>query len=148
MVAFGKLNLAYEAFEAAVARALGDDIRSDKRAARELWTAIAGVDWHHPKTGHEVGLTFRAAGELVANVRGEGSYIDWFLCAGPGWVSERIARALEKEGWVYDDSGEACDEPGCRAKARYFTRSGGAMCLDHSPVSKSPKQKSKTVFFQ
>jgi len=102
-------------FEAAVNRALGDQIRADDEMARAMWSALANVDWYHPETGNTASYSFRAAGDLIAAIRGSGHYMYWY-CSGPyAQVSDHIARSMKKEGWIYDDMPPICDEPGCLA---------------------------------
>lgn len=86
-------------FEMSVERSLGEAIRGDRQIGVEMWQALSNVDWAH-RDGHTAGYSFRAAGDLVAAIRGEGMYMDWY-CSGPsGVVSERIAAALASEGWT------------------------------------------------
>jgi hypothetical protein len=88
-------------FEMAVNRALGADMVDDDEACAEVWCALANVDWTH-KNGDTASYSFRAAGDLVAAVSGKGNYTRWY-CSGPdGQVSDRVRRALAKEGWRYD----------------------------------------------
>lgn len=88
-------------FEEAVEHQLGDKIRSDDKLAIAMWSALANVDWKNTN-GDTAGYSFRAAGDLVAAIRGSGVYMDWY-CSGPdGVVSEEIAGALAKEGWTYE----------------------------------------------
>lgn len=87
-----------DAFEVAVERALGDAIRSDEQVGHEMWSALANVDWVH-ENGDDAGYTFRAAGDLVAAIRGSGMYMDWYCASPSGVVSERVEKAMATQGW-------------------------------------------------
>jgi hypothetical protein len=98
-----------DAFEMAVKRCLGEALKDDKIAV-ELWSALANQGWHH-RDGSTAAYSFRAAGGLIAAVRREGCYLDWYCCGPDGVVSKRIADALATEGW-YPDADDA--PPGFR----------------------------------
>lgn len=124
-------------FEAAVERALGEKIRADDEIAKAMWCALANVDWFHPESGDSAGYSFRAAGDLVAAIRGTGNYMDWYCCGPDGRVVEIISRAMKKEGWIWDDSGSVCDEPGCIEPAGCGTPTPTGYrttCLNHKPT--------------
>ena len=92
-----------DAFEMAVNRALGAAMRDDDDLCRDMWSALANVDWVH-EDGNTASYSFRAAGDLIAAIVGTGNYMDWY-CSGPAEVvSGQIADALATEGWVvWDD---------------------------------------------
>lgn len=85
-------------FEVAVNKVLGDRIKQDDNIACQMWCALANVDWIH-KDGDTASYSFRAAGDLVAAIRGKGDYMDWYCCNTEGIVSEEIRAALITEGW-------------------------------------------------
>jgi hypothetical protein len=89
-----------DAFEAAVNRALGKQICKSEKFAAFMWGALANIDWEH-ESGDTAGYSFRAAGDLIAAIRGEGMYMDWYCSAPVGVVSKEIADAMAKEGWKY-----------------------------------------------
>ena len=81
-----------------VDRVLGPRVRQDGAAAIDLWSALAGIEWHGPE-GAIVCYSLRDAGDLVAWVREDGDYLDWY-CSGPtSIVASWINFSLGCEGW-------------------------------------------------
>ncbi len=98
----GREHRPEDLFEVAVKRALGDQMATDHDLCVEVWSALTNRDWRHVN-GDTADYSFRAAGDVVAAVRGEGDYMDWY-CSGPkGAVSTRVRAALLREGWQTDE---------------------------------------------
>jgi hypothetical protein len=89
-----------DAFEMAVNRVYGDLVRANDGAACDVWCALANVDWKH-ESGDTASYSFRAAGDLVAAIRGKGMYIDWYCCGDYPRVTSEFAQAMANEGWTY-----------------------------------------------
>lgn len=88
-------------FEAALNAVLGGRISESEAFAAEAWSAITNVRWFKAD-GYIALLSFRRAGDVIAAIRGEGDYLDWY-CSGPsGVVSDEIRAALANHGWVPD----------------------------------------------
>ncbi|API60157.1 hypothetical protein BSL82_13305 [Tardibacter chloracetimidivorans] len=87
-------------FELTVDRLLGGRIRADGAAAIDLWCALANIEWIAPD-GDIVSYSQRAAGEMVAWIREEGDYIDWYCSGVGGQVASWIETALAEEGWTW-----------------------------------------------
>ena len=81
----------------------GSDLRSSKEFCVEMWSALANIQWYYKDNKEDQGFTFRQAGGVIAEIRGEGCYMDWY-CSGPdGVVSENIAERMAKHGWIWKE---------------------------------------------
>lgn len=130
-----------ERFERDLQEGLGDSIHDDD-VAEELWSALANVEWYHPESHDTAGYSFRGAGGLIAQLRDEGNYMDWYCCARDGVVSNNIARVLKKRGWISDTMPPICDEPGCLADVSCGTPTANgyrSTCSEHEP-EREPKK--------
>lgn len=89
-------------FEMDVERVLGDRIRSDTDVAEAMWSAVTNVEWRH--VGGDTALySARAAGDMIAAIRGTGNYLDFYCCGLPiDVVSSEFAEAMAAIGWTYD----------------------------------------------
>ena len=136
-----------EKFEQALRDGLGDTIKDDE-IAKQLWSALANVDWYHPESHNAASYSFRAAGGLIAELRGEGDYMDWYCCGPYATVSDHIARVLKKQGWIYDDEAAICDEPGCLNDVVMGTPTPGgyrSTCSLHDPRKQASRVAAATA---
>lgn len=95
-------------FEAAVSRVLGEQIKASEprgwgakapyNPAEQMWCALANMDWAH-ENGDTAAYSFRAAGDMIAAIRGDGDYMDWYCCGPYAVVSDLVREAMAKEGW-------------------------------------------------
>jgi hypothetical protein len=102
-----------DAFEAMLARTLGERMKSNNDLCKDVWAALANVTWYHPESKQEYSCSFRYAGGLIADLRGEGDYMDWYCCAPNASITDEIRRTFKKEGWIADDMSTICQAPGC-----------------------------------
>ncbi len=111
----------------------------DDEFATEVWGALANVDWYNPQKNLKASYSFRAAGGLIAEMRGEGDYMDWY-CSGPyAIVNEYIAMSMKKLGWIADTLPSVCDEPKCIKAAECCSSIDGkyrVTCYEHSGFNK------------
>ena len=91
-------------FEAALEALLGDRVRQDEAFACRLWSSLTNISWRHSSAG-TVEYSFRSAGGLVAQLRREGCYLDWYMCGKAGSLDQEIATILAGAGW--QPSGDA-----------------------------------------
>lgn len=87
-------------FAQAVERVLGDRIRADEIVARAVWEMIAGVDWVHAN-GDTALYSWRLAGDILAAIRGNGNYMDWYgkYCVQGQSITDEGKTAMATQGW-------------------------------------------------
>jgi hypothetical protein len=91
------------------ADALGDDllwsdrlrslVRGSALFAELLYAALCNTTWTRAADGREGSVSWRRAGRLVATLRGEGDYTDWYCAGGEGTVDEVVLAELRALGW-------------------------------------------------
>ena len=94
-------------FEETLARLFGDMLRADKHFCVRLWSSLANIRWLH-EDGVRASFSFRAAGGLIADIRGEKeeySYMNWYMSGEDGRVHSEIAAPLAREGWIWETPG-------------------------------------------
>ena len=67
--------------------------------AELLYASLCGTRWRHRATGTLWSASMRQTGAIVATVRGEGDYLDWYCSGGEDVVDERVAALIEGLGW-------------------------------------------------
>ena len=74
--------------------------------ARLLYAALCNTEWRHRAAGERWSCSWRSAGGVVAHVRGEGDYLDWYCSGGEGLVDEGVLAEIKALGWelVADDA--------------------------------------------
>lgn len=72
--------------------------QSDLLAAL-LYGALCNTLWKHTASGVEWSCSWRSAGGIVAALRGEGDYLDWYCSTGEGLVDEQVLVEIRALGW-------------------------------------------------
>ena len=67
--------------------------------ARLLYAALCNTGWRHRATGTPWSCSWRGAGDVVAHLRGEGDYMDWYCSGGEGLVDEGVLKEIDALGW-------------------------------------------------
>ncbi len=71
----------------------------DRHLAKLLYGALCNTDWYHTD-GSGWSCTWRYAGGLVADLRGENEgYMDYYCSGVEGCVDPRVASLLNSLGW-------------------------------------------------
>jgi hypothetical protein len=73
-------------------------VRSDLFAAL-LFGAVCNTQWKHTASGVEWSCSWRSADGIVAALRGEGDYLDWYCSSGEGLVDEQVLAEIPALGW-------------------------------------------------
>mgnify|MGYP003325198580 CR=1 FL=1 len=110
-----KENL-YVKFENAIAKYLGERMKTDDELCSNVWSSLANVDWYYildEKDFGAVSYSWRAAGGLISNIIDRGSYMDWYMSGPDAVVNEEFRRVMKKAGFIPDDRPMICDEPNC-----------------------------------
>jgi len=65
---------------------------------QRIYGSITNMDWRHGN-GDTASYSFRAAGDLIASLVGEGDYMDWYCSWYEGQVDDIVAKGMAKQGW-------------------------------------------------
>lgn len=106
----------YDIFKSVIKKYFGERMKTDDDLCTRIWCSLANIDWYYIRNLPEcymITYSFRAAGQLIADIREEGNYMDWY-CSGPdGTLDHEFHTIMRKEGFIPDDFPTVCDEPGC-----------------------------------
>ncbi len=86
--------------ETVLAALFGGWIRESAANAELLWASLTNTVWVAP-SGDENLISFRCAGDIIAAIRDEGDYMNWYCCARAGDVDQFIAAEMAKLGWSF-----------------------------------------------
>ena len=64
-----------------------------------LYSALCNTTWRKDAGGPVWSCSWRHAGAVVANLRAEGDYLDWYCSMGEGLVDEQVMAEIEAIGW-------------------------------------------------
>ncbi len=73
-------------------------MRSDSIATL-LYGALCNTVWRHVATGTVWHCSWRHAGSIVAMLRCEGDYMDWYCSMGEGFVDEQVLAEINALSW-------------------------------------------------
>lgn len=73
-------------------------VRSDLFATL-LYAALCNTQWKHAASGAQWSCSWRYAGGIVAALRGQGDYMDWYCSMGEGLVDEQVFTEIQSLGW-------------------------------------------------
>ena len=101
----------YAQFEQDLTDALGVAMARDGVLCARVWGSLANMQWQHTFSEDLVAYSWRSAGALIAEIRGEGDYMDWYMSGPAGEVHPHVKGALAKFGWSpvpYDEALYTC----------------------------------------
>jgi len=64
-----------------------------------LYGALCNTTWRHKATGKPWDCSWRHAGAVVASLRCQGDYMDWYCSMGEGLVDEQVLTEIQALGW-------------------------------------------------
>jgi len=98
-------DYSYDEFAITLNACLGDYIRESPENAFEVWSALANVEWRREGDNGDVdtaAYSFRAAGDLLAAIRADGTNYNTCYCSGnDGEGTPFIAEAMKEKGWEF-----------------------------------------------
>lgn len=87
-------------FEADLELLFNDKIKNDDSFCKRLYSSITNIRWINK--GIVFDCSFRYAGAIIADIRGSGNYMDWYLDGETASIDDEIYSELNKLGWKYE----------------------------------------------
>lgn len=81
-------------------------LRSSKSYCKRFYSTLCNNELFKGEFG--TGYSWRATGGLIADLLGQGDYMDWYCSGNEGLIDEEVEQDLARLGWVvkpYDDEG-------------------------------------------
>lgn len=75
-------------------------MRASKLYCKKFYAAMCNTNVYKVGAEGEWGVSWRSAGGLVADILGEGDYLNWYCSGNEGFVDDEIADDLNEIGWV------------------------------------------------
>jgi hypothetical protein len=90
--------------ELANSKIICEKVLTDEDYAADLYRALSNMQWRKrelmPLLRNELwSASWRSAGGIVADLRQEGDYLDWYCSGREGTVTEEIRQDLFDLGW-------------------------------------------------
>jgi hypothetical protein len=75
-------------------------MRASKSYSKKFYAAMCNTDVYKDGDAGEYGYSWRSAGGLVADILGEGDYLNWYCSGNEGFVDDEVADDLKEIGWT------------------------------------------------
>lgn len=90
------------------ARWIVEKVRSDDDYAKKLYAAMCNIRWQYQDVITILKdkwwtTSWRSAGGVIADIRGEGDYMDWYCSGNEGYVDPEIMADLADIGWHWSE---------------------------------------------
>jgi len=100
----GSASIEHAAAQPSLERDLGLSARIRGLVGGELFAtllygALCNTLWRHKATGTPWSCSWRHAGAVVADLRCQGDYMDWYCSMGEGLVDEQVLAEIGALGW-------------------------------------------------
>ena len=85
-----------------------EKVRADDVYAKKLYAAMCNIRWQYQDVMMILRdewwtTSWRTAGSIIADIRGEGDYMDWYCSGSEGHVDPEITADLADIGWHWSE---------------------------------------------